>query len=184
MTIFVSIIHFAKIWDITAKRMQAILKGHKHVVYNVAFSPNGLSLVSASRDESVRLWNIRDGSSKVLPVPVTISPDTFNSVTFSPDGRYVAAGSFDDSLWIWHSRTLKVVAKWRGHSAGVWSTEWTPDGKGLVSGGSDRVVKYWDVNLLGDRQGTVVNVDMGFPLVRRFVGHHVRCLLLLPCNLD
>ena len=44
--------------------MRAMLKGHEYAVRNVAFFPNGCSLLSASADQ----WNIRDASSKNLPV--------------------------------------------------------------------------------------------------------------------
>ena len=48
--------------------MRAMFIRHRHQVDGVAFSPDGRSLVSACKDSSVRIWNIRDGSSKQLPV--------------------------------------------------------------------------------------------------------------------
>ena len=156
-----------------------MLKGHEGTVYNVAFSPNGRFLLSASADQSVRIWNIRDGSSKVLPV--TGSPDDFMPVVFSPDGRYVAAGNHDNSLWIWDFRTQRLVAKWWGHADGVCCMAFTPDGKGLMSGSYDKTVKYWDVSLLGNRQGLSmrsIEIEDGFPLVRSFLGYNVRFVLL------
>ena len=154
--------------------MRAIFKGHKYQVNSVAFSPNGRSLVSASSDRSVRIWNTRDGSSKVLPI--TGQPEYFFSVAFSPDGRHIAAGNFDNSLWMWDSRTHTLVARWEGHTSDVRSTGFTPDGKGLMSGGSDNTIKYWDVSSLGIRQGVSTRAaDAGGVLeVRRFVGHDVR----------
>ena len=156
--------------------MRAMLKGHEGTVCNVAFSPNGRSLVSASGDMSVRIWSLRSGSSKVLPV--TGSHGSFSSVVFSPDGRYVAAGNYYNSIWIWDSRTHRLMAMWRGHTNSAWCMVFTADGKGLVSGGEDQMVKYWDVSLLGNRQGVtsgmVVNEEDGFPLVRNFLGHSVR----------
>ena len=77
-----------------------MLKGHKRIVYDVAFSPNGRSLVSASYDPSVCIWNIRDGSLKILPV--TGSPRYFLSIVFRPDRQYFAAGNYDNSsLFDW-----------------------------------------------------------------------------------
>ena len=93
--------------------MRAVLKGHKSGVTGITFSPNGLFLVSASCDGSVRIWNMRSGSSKVLPV--TGSLNLFMSVVFSPDGHYVVAGNYNGSLWIWDSRVLRLVAKWWAH---------------------------------------------------------------------
>ena len=160
--------------------MRAMFKGHRTVVSRIAFSPNGRSLISASYDRSIRMWNIRDGFSKVLPVAG--SPTVFLSVVFSPDGRYVAAGTLDNLLWIWDSRTHRLVAKWMGHTGRVLCTVFTADGKGLMTGGYDKVVNYWDVSLLGNRRGVsteaVVNEEQGFPLVRSFLGHSVRFVLL------
>ena len=152
-----------------------MLKGHKGTVYDVVFSPSGRLLVSGSADNSVRIWNTHDGSSKVLPV--TGAPSSFICVIFGPDGRYVAAGNADNSLWIWDSRTQRLVAKWWGHTGSVWSAVFTPDGKGLISGALDDTVKYWDMSLLGSRQGASALHEEGFPLVRNFLGHKV-CYVL------
>ena len=158
-----------------------MLKGHTFPICEVAFSPNGRSLVSASDDRSVRIWSVRDGSSNVLPV--IGSPNSFMSAAFSPDGRYVVAGNWDSSLWIWDSRTHRLVAMWRDHTNGVLCTVFTADGKGLMSGDSDNTVKHWDVSSLGHRQGAstgmVVNNEQGFPEVRSFLGHSVRCVYSL-----
>ena len=168
--------------------MRAKLKGQRGRVYNVPFSPNGRFLLSPFDGQSVRILNIRDGSSRILPV--TGSPGTFMSVAFSPDGRYAVAGNSDGSLWIWDSRTHRLVAKWQGHIGCVWSTVFTTDGKGLMSGSGsyDKTVKYWDVSLLGNRRGvswrTVVNEEDGFAEVRRFIGHGVSCFLPLCHNTD
>ena len=167
--------------------MLAMMKGHKYLVDNVVFSPNGRSLVFTSSDGSIRIWNIRHASSKVLPVTPPVG--YFYSVAFSPDGRYVAAGKSDTSLWIWYSRTHRLAAKWWPEdTSSVRCMVFTPDGKGLMSGGDDGRVMYWDVSLLGRRQGVstgrVVNEGQGFPLVRTFLCHDVRCVLLLSHNVD
>ena len=156
--------------------MRVKFKGHRGSVSSIAFSPNGWSLVSGSLDHSVRIWNIRDGSSKVLPV--TGSTSYFISVIFSPNGRYIAGGNWDHSLWIWDLRTHSLAAKWWGHTDSVRCTEFTPDGKGLMTGSDDRTVKYWDVSSLASRQagstGLAGSGEQGFPEIRKFSGHTVR----------
>ena len=165
------------------KRMRAMFKAQHFGVYDVVFSPNGRSLASASVHQSVQIWNIHDGSSRVLG-----SNNQFLSVTFSPDGRYVAAGDYWGSLWIWDSRTHTLVAKWRGHTNSVLCIGFTPDGNGLVSGGSDHAIKYWDVRSRGNRQGvslgTIGNREEGFPEMRTFLGHSVRRVFLLFCSVE
>ena len=134
-----------------------MLKGPRSVVNSIAFSPNGRSLVSGSDDWSVRIWNIRDGSSRVLPV--TGKSGYFISVVFSPNlnGRYIAGRNWNHSLWIWDSRKHNLLAKWWGHTDGVWCREFTPDSNGLTSGSKDQTVKRWDVSSLGIQQG--IHVD-------------------------
>ena len=157
--------------------MRAMFKRHRGEVNSIAFSPDGRSLVSGSDDGSVRIWSIRDGSSKELTM--TDDANGFYSVVFSPDGRYIAAGDRKNSLWIWGSRTHKCVAIWMGHFSCVWCVGFTPDGNGLMSGGEDRKVKYWDVSSLGTHGAAsgreVVNPEHSFPLIRTFSGHSVRC---------
>ena len=156
--------------------MRAMFKPHRNLLH-FAFSPDGRSLVSGFDGCSV--FNIRDGSPKELTV--TDHACYFLSVVFSPDGKYIAAGDWRCSLWIWDSRTHKVVANWRGHSDPVRLVEFTPDGKGLMSGSMDRTVKYWDVSSLGIYGAApgrrVVNPEHLFPLIRTFSVHNVRLYL-------
>ena len=153
--------------------------GHKYVINGIAFSPNGRFLVSGSDDRSVRIWNIRDGSSQVLPL--TSKTGYFLSVAFSPNGRYIAAGNWDSSLCIWDFRTHNLVARWRGHRHSVRCIEFTHDGRGLMTGSADQTVKYWDLSLLGDRRGVSTGLagkeEQGFPELRSLLGHSVRLLL-------
>ena len=158
--------------------MRAMFKRHRGTVNSIAFSPDGRSLVSASDDYTVCIWKTRDGSPKNLRVSDGIG--LFLSVAFSPDGRYIAAGDTRSLLWIWDSRTLQLVASWVSHGDSVWCVEFTPDGKGLMSGSRDKTAKYWDVSSLGIREAAsrreTVVLGHSFPSVRSLSGHTVRFL--------
>jgi WD40 repeat protein len=69
----------------------------------------------------------------------------------------------------------------------VWCVALSKDGKGLVSGGDDKILKYWDVSLYADlgygSASPIVNtskVEEYKKEILRFEGHTVRSL---PCNL-
>ena len=176
-----------QIWDTARNRMRAMFKWHKQAVNTIAFSPDGRSIVSGSDDYSVRISNIRDGLSKRLPVTGS-TLDFFLSVVFSPDGRYIAAGDTKKLLWVWHSRTHRLVANWMSHSDSVWCVEFTPDGKGLVSGSRDATAIYWDVSSLEIHEAAsgrdVFPPGHSFPSIRSFSGHTVRfCFHFIACSL-
>ena len=93
---------------------------------------------------------------------------------------------------IWDVRTGELLETLWGHENGVQSVTFTPDGRGLVSGSSDKTLKYWDVsrlaNGLGGRPNSqwasrrdTLNGKRGVgtregnsPCTMNFIGHKVR----------
>lgn len=167
--------------------------GHQQEIYSLDFSTNGDLIVSGSGDKTARIWNMVDGTSKVLTIN---DHDSLNndagvtSVAISPSGQYVAAGSLDTVVRIWDVVTGMLVERLRGHRDSVYSVAFTPDGKGLVSGSLDKTLKYWDVSALGSSGGGGPSAalvkrgkdgkrdDKGSPCTMNFTGHKVRLLPL------
>jgi len=135
-----------------------VFDGHQQEIYSLDFSLDGRLIVSGSGDKTARIWDMLEGTSKVLTIN---DPDSLNSdagvtsVAISPDGRYVAAGSLDTVVRIWDVSSGALVERLRGHRDSVYSVAFTPDGKGLVSGSLDKTLKYWDVSglALGSSSG-------------------------------
>jgi WD40 repeat protein len=72
-----------------------VLKGHdrRQTVYAVAFAPDGAALASCGLDDTVRLWDLRAGTGRVLAKTYGYLA---RSVTFSPDGRTLTWVNHDD----------------------------------------------------------------------------------------
>ena len=123
--------------------------GHHQEVYSLDFSLDGRLLVSGSGDKTARIWDMIDGTSKVLTINdggSRYNDHGVTSVAISPNGQFVAAGSLDTIVRIWDVTTAQLVESLRGHTDSVYSVTFTPDGKGLVSGSLDKTLKFWDVS--------------------------------------
>ncbi|XP_039686177.1 katanin p80 WD40 repeat-containing subunit B1 homolog KTN80.2 isoform X2 [Medicago truncatula] len=51
----------------------------------------------------------------------------------------------DTNLKIWDNRKKGCIHTYKGHSQGISTIKFTPDGRWVVSGGFDNVVKVWDL---------------------------------------
>jgi serine/threonine protein kinase len=115
------------------------LEGHTGNVRSVAWSPDGTTLASGSRDETVKLWN-KDGT-----LLRTLEGHTHwvRSVAWSPDGTTLASGSWDNTVKLWN-KDGTLLRTLEGHTHWVLSVTWSPDGTTLASGSYDKTVKLWN----------------------------------------
>jgi len=175
---------FLQIWEINTKYVRNAFKGHTRCIFTLNFSPNGRLLVSTSNDNTVRLWNMHDGATKLLTDenPTFLTSSSYHSAGFSPNGRYVASSHRDGTVRIWDVYTSQFTRRMKAHASWVSYVAFMPDGKGLVSGGWDHKLRYWDVSSLDStRFGTrsqTTRTSSGFEEQtwmpeREFVGHEV-----------
>ena len=125
------------------------LKGHTNAVISVAFSPDGKRIASASEDRTVKVWDAADRPG--APHPQGAHRPTSTAWRSAPTANASPRGSDDKTVKVWDAATGQEVLTLKGHTSGVTSVAFSPDGKRIASGSEDRTVKVWDA---ADRPGS------------------------------
>lgn len=122
------------------------LKGHTESILGLAFSPNGVHIISCSKDHTMRTWDAVAGS--VLLVLQGHS-SAVGSVTFSLNGMYIASGSEDNTVRMWDGKTGQCLSTFEGHTNHVGAVVFSPDAKRIASGSSDCTIRIWNTETGG-----------------------------------
>ena len=114
---------------------------HDGPVRSVSFSPDGCSVLSASFDETVRLWDAREGKDGRLLRTLQHENAVF-CAAFSPDGRYIIAGGRDLTARVWNVSTGTLALPPLNHGKTVNFVSFSPDGESLLTGTTEGV-RVW-----------------------------------------
>lgn len=136
-------------------------QGHNRQVHRLAFNPHLASwLLSGSQDGSIRMWDLRSASAnRSLSTcgskhVYQSNSDAIRDVRWSPtDGVVFATASDSGAIQMWDSRkTNAPLLRLAAHERPCFAVDWHPDGKHIVSGGTDRLVKVWDFSPSAERR--------------------------------
>jgi hypothetical protein len=105
------------------------------------FNPDCSMLVTTSWDGCVRLWNLKDQTSRV----VCQEKSRALSVNFSPHGDKLVVSYWNGLAKIW---TLNgdLVATLKGHTGRVNYATYCPDGTKVITASDDSTAKLWSPN--------------------------------------
>ncbi|WP_199247435.1 WD40 repeat domain-containing protein [[Phormidium] sp. ETS-05] len=134
------------------------LTGHSDRVTAVAITPDGKQAVSASGDNTLKLWNLATGSEVAT---LSGHSNAVLAVAITPDGFQAVSASGDNTLKLWNLATGLEAATLSGYSKSVTAVAITADGKFALSGSEDRTLKLWDLGT-GDEVATFSGEYGGF----------------------
>jgi WD40 repeat protein len=129
--------------------------GHSDLVDFVAISPDERTMLSASSDDSVILWDIEMG--KILRR--FEHNEDLTVVVFSPDGLTAIAGGRDGTIILWDLETGDIIRRITGYENEVYQIAFSPDGRNILAGGRGE-----------DSSVGQLDIKTG-QIVRRFEGH-------------
>lgn len=114
----------------------AVLVGHKGDINYVKFSPDGSYILTASNDQTARLWDRKGNLLAILQ-----HQDRVSNAEFSPDGdRILTTSGHASSLYLWNIQG-KLLSELRGGRIARFS----PDGNFILTVGyADKTGRLWD----------------------------------------
>ena len=95
-----------KVWEIETGR-EIYTMGHGYAVNDVAFSPDGKYIASASSDKTIKLWDVENGQEIRTFVGHL---EGLRSIAFSPDGKQIVSSSYDRTIRLWDVATGQELA--------------------------------------------------------------------------
>jgi WD40 repeat protein len=129
------------LWNLKEGSVERRFSAHIFRVEDISIFPGGSKFASAG-DATVRIWDLDPLLDSVELRP---SEPEVSHIIFSPS-QPVVFTSFVKSETIW-ARSLEdgsVIARFDGHTGGVFSTSLSPDGKLLACGAGDGAIRLWN----------------------------------------
>jgi WD40 repeat protein len=128
--------HSIVLWSIRTGAKVQTLSGHADDINAIALSQDGRILASASMDNTIRLWNVESG------IVAHIINESARLLALSPDGMLLVSIR-DEDMELWDTSTgiklATVATQW------INNITFSTDGRYIVTGGGDGVVRVWGV---------------------------------------
>ena len=114
-------------------RLERIFDKHRHNVTAVRFSPNDSLIISGSVDSTIKIWKRESGEI----VQEIKQPDGITYLDLSADGNYIVTSCYDSRVRLWRIQDASLIKEFNGHTGTVWTVDFSPDGKKIVSSRDD-----------------------------------------------
>ena len=117
-------------------------EGHSDLIESAVYSPDGQKILSASRDNTIKEWDLDNRNS--LRTYQGHKGYVFSAV-YSADGQKILSASMDGTIKEWDVSSGTCLRTYQGHKRGVNKAVYSADNQKILSVSWDETIKEWDV---------------------------------------
>jgi WD40 repeat protein len=131
-----------RLWDVATGKLTRTLAADQKQFHTVAFSPDGQTLATVGWSH-IRFWDVATGKESGRSWEgIPVAPN----VAFSPDGRTLATSTGNSpAVHLWDVPTAALKSAPAGHTDRSWATDFSPDGRQVVTASADGTVFVWNL---------------------------------------
>ncbi len=130
------------LWDVKSKQRKALL-GNADRVHLLAFSPDGLRLLSTGEDKIARLWDSVHGGK---PIELKGHDKPIIAAAFDPSGMVVLTGSEDGTARRWAVLDGHLFTIYKGLGKKVTAVDFRPDNGAVLTGSDEDTVRVFHLD--------------------------------------
>lgn len=161
--------------------------GHMATVSDLAFTPDGTQIVSASKDKTIRVWDLATGKTvRILRGNSALGDwGKIEALTLSRDGKVLAVGGLlakytgnnleeVSVVRLYDFASGRMVALLKGHRDGINALSFSLDGRLLISGSNDAKAMIWDIGAFSRDGGLFPQTEVPILKPRHVLSGHSR----------
>lgn len=134
------------------KNKKAVISAHNTTICSAFFIDNGKRVVTASYDNTIKVWDISTQETLSPLINGDISGfdiDGFISASPSPDGLFIVTTSLTDAVQIWDINTGTCLWRLKNESTYYRYATFSPSGGEIAVTSLNKIVEIWSI---GDRK--------------------------------
>ncbi len=117
----------------------ARLTGHTGPVTALAYSDDGVSLITAAKDATVKVWTASSASLKR-----TIELDDGPATAMAVSGNRLLTGHANGTVVLWDWERAEKIASYKRNDAEIWSVAFLGSPQRFAAAGHDWKIAVWD----------------------------------------
>ena len=129
-------------------RFRQCVQSHTDWINDIILCNQNQTLISASSDRTVKVWNPHDPEHSLSPHVLGTHKDYVKALAHASESGYVASGGFDKCIKLWDIREARAAPMLelddKAVKTSVYALSVNPSGAVIAAGSPEQHVKVWD----------------------------------------